>query len=59
VFPVGFQGSIGRFVELPKPDQIDYSLYQGWKDDKIENKQKDSTVEDTETKDQNNVKYSF
>lgn len=59
VFPVGFQGSIGRFVELPKPDVIDYSLYQGWKDDKFENK-KDAAVEDTDKKDQNNVgKFTF
>ncbi len=28
VFCTGFQGSIGRFVELPSPDQIDYSIYQ-------------------------------
>lgn len=29
VFCTGFQGSVGKFVELPKPDIIDYSLYQG------------------------------
>lgn len=44
-FCTGFQGSIGRFVELPKPDEIDYSLYQSWKDDK----QEDETTKDTAT----------
>lgn len=28
VFPLGFQGSIGKFIELPPPDQIDYNDYQ-------------------------------
>lgn len=55
VIPVGFQGSIGRFVELPKPDQIDYSLYQSWKDERIE----DTKKEDTNIRDENKVKFSF
>lgn len=28
VFCTGFQGSVGKFVELPKPDFIDYYKYQ-------------------------------
>ena len=28
VFPVAFQGSVGRFEELPSPDQVDYNKYQ-------------------------------
>lgn len=45
VFCTGFQGSIGRFVELPSPDQIDYSIYQSWKDDNT----KDETKTDSKT----------
>ncbi|MEG0773572.1 hypothetical protein [Clostridium sp.] len=28
VFCTGFQGSIGKFIELPKPEVIDYKIYQ-------------------------------
>lgn len=55
VFPLGFQGSIGRFVELPKPDLIDYSIYQSWKDEKIE----DQKQEDQKIEDNSKTKYSF
>lgn len=37
-FVTGFQGSIGRFVELPKPDEINYDLYQSWKGEKEDEK---------------------
>lgn len=64
VFCTGFQGSVGKFVELPKPDVIDYSLYQGWKDDKFEDeteskKEKDAAVKDTVEKDSKPIKYKF
>lgn len=36
VFCTGFQGSIGKFEELPKPELIDYSSYQLWKEEKQE-----------------------
>lgn len=52
---LGFQGAIGKFVEIPKPDQIDYSLYQSWKDEKLE----DQNIKDTSIKDENKVKFSF
>lgn len=59
-FCTGFQGSIGRFVELPKPDIIDYSLYQSWKDDRNEDEEtKDATVKDTVEKDSKSIKYKF
>lgn len=45
VFPVGFQGSIGKFVELPKPEEIIYEEYQSWKDERIE-EEKDENVKD-------------
>ncbi len=53
VFPVGFQGSIGKFVELPKPEFIDYSDYLLWKDDRLEKedeKQKDEERKDDKKK---------
>lgn len=62
VFPLGFQGNIGKFVELPPPDQIDYSIYQTWKnDEEIQDvKEVDTTVKDTEVKDnKNKVKFEF
>lgn len=37
-FVTGFQGSIGKFVELPKPDEINYDLYQSWKEEKEDEK---------------------
>lgn len=54
-FVTGFQGSIGRFVELPKPEEIDYELYQSWKEEKIEDKKRDVF----ECKTQENKKLSF
>lgn len=55
VFVSGFQGTIGRFVELPKPEEIDYELYQSWKEEKIEDKKRDVF----ECKTQENKKLSF
>ena len=49
VFCTGFQGSLGKFEELPDPNSIDYSLYQSWKDEKLEDEiAKDSNVKNTE-----------
>lgn len=60
VFPVGFQGSIGRFVELPKPELIDYNLYQNWKDDKYEDKsEKDETDTNCSVENKSKIQYSF
>lgn len=60
VFCVGFQGSIGRFVELPKPDLIDYYQYQSWKDDKLENNTtEDTIIKDIDEKDKKCIKYKF
>lgn len=60
VFPLGFQGSTGKFIELPKPDKIDYSLYQSWKDEKLEdNNKQDTAVKDTVEKDSKSIKYNF
>lgn len=60
-FCTGFQGSVGKFVELPKPDQIDYNLYQSWKDEKLEDvNDKDTAVKDTVEKDSKpTIKFSF
>lgn len=63
-FCTGFQGSVGKFVELPKPDMIDYSLYQDWKDDKFKDEtereeKKDTAVKDTVEKDSKPMKYKF
>ena len=52
---LGFQGSIGRFVELPKSDLIDYSIYQSWKDEKVE----DQKQEEQKIEDKSKTKYSF
>lgn len=60
VFCVGFQGSIGRFIELPPPEQIDYSVYQSWKEDSLE---KSKTTEAQNNTDSNlnfsKLKFSF
>lgn len=42
----GFQGSVGRFVELPKPDDIDYTLYQSWKDESFDTKKEKEEEKD-------------
>ncbi len=62
VFPLGFQGSIGKFTELPPPDQIDYFVYQSWKkDDEFDtNKTKDVIVEDVNIEDnKSKAKFHF
>lgn len=63
VFPVAFQGSVGRFEELPSPDQVDYNKYQSWKEDKMKeelNNEKDLNIKDESNKlTPNKVKFSF
>lgn len=54
-FVTGFQGSIGKFVELPKPEEINYELYQSWKEEKQEDKKRDIQ----EDKPLNDKKLSF
>lgn len=54
-FVTGFQGSIGKFVELPKPEEINYELYQSWK----ENKKEEKTRDIREAKPQESKKLSF
>ena len=52
VFCTGFQGSLGRFEELPDPGSIDYEVYQSWKDEKLEDEiTKDTAAKDAEEKD--------
>lgn len=63
VFPVAFQGSVGRFEELPSPDQVDYNKYQSWKEDKMKeelNNEKDLNIKDESNKlTPDKVKFSF
>lgn len=60
VFPLAFQGSVGKFLELPKPEKVDYSLYQAWKGDELlDEVEKDTAVKDTVEKDSKPTKYSF
>ena len=54
-FVTGFQGSIGRFVELPKPEEIDYEAYQHWKEDYKKDKGRDIR----EAKPQESKKLNF
>lgn len=52
VFCTGFQGSLGRFEELPDPGSINYEVYQSWKDEKLEDEiTKDTAAKDAEEKD--------
>lgn len=53
VFCVGFQGSLGRFEELPDPGSIDYGIYQSWKDEKME----DDAIKDI--KEENSVQKNI
>lgn len=55
--PCGFMGSNGLFEELPHPNEIDYSKYQSWKDEKFDKKEeiKDEVVEQPKKK----VKVNF
>jgi len=41
----GFMGSNGLFEELPSPEKIDYSKYQTWKDETLEEKTEDEPLE--------------
>jgi hypothetical protein len=45
---------------LPKPELIDYNLYQNWKDDKYEDKNKeDETDNNCSVENKSKIQYSF
>lgn len=58
VIPVAFMGSIGKFEELPKPDEIsNISYYQNINIE--DNSDKEIIIEDKKEKDLSKTKYSF
>lgn len=54
VVPMAFMGSVGKFEELPKPEDVDYTKYQSWKEEK-----KKTNTESKEEEISNVKKYSF
>jgi hypothetical protein len=51
---MAFMGSVGKFEELPKPEDVDYMKYQSWKEEK-----KKTNTENKEEEISNVKKYSF
>lgn len=56
-FVTGFQGAIGRFVELPKPEEINYEAYQHWKEDY--KKDKDRDIQESKPQESKKLNFKF
>ena len=54
--PCGFMGSNGLFEELSSPDEIDYSRYQSWKDEKFSRKEE---IKDEAKEPKKEIIYKF
>ena len=54
--PCAFMGSNGLFEELPNPDNVNYSKYQSWKDEKFSNKEE---IKDEAEKPKKEIIYKF